>query len=78
MTPDLNTVYDAAMKLPLQERRLLITKLSLSDSSARPRVAGAVEKHFGTFSSGDPDSANNEKIDADLAASYLDPHKPEN
>lgn len=76
MTPDLSSVYDDAMKLPLQERRRLITKLSIASSS--PRTPGAVEKHFGTFSSGDPDSGNNEKIDADLAESYLDPHKPEN
>lgn len=78
MNSDLNAVYDAAMKLQPSERRRLITKLSISDSSFRPRVAGAVEKHFGTFSSGDPNSCDNEKIDADLAREYLDPHNPEN
>lgn len=39
---------------------------------------GDVRKFFGMFDSGDPDSANNEKIDADLADAYADDHAFEN
>jgi hypothetical protein len=34
------------------------------------RARAAFERHFGAFDSGDPDSSNNERIDADLAREY--------
>lgn len=35
------------------------------------------ERHFGTWDSGDPHSADNERIDADLAREYGDAHEEE-
>ena len=34
------------------------------------------EQLFGSWDSGDEDSADNERIDADLAREYADPHEP--
>ncbi len=76
MTPDLSSVYDDAMKLPLPQRYELISRLQLA--SVRKKTPGLVRRHFGSINSGDPDSGNNEKIDADLAREYGDPHEPEN
>jgi hypothetical protein len=42
---------------------------ALSPEEFRQRVA-AFERHFGAIDSGDPNSANNERIDADLAREY--------
>ena len=77
MNPDLNTVLDAAMKLPPEEKLELIEKLARPDFTPRT-TPGNVRKYFGTFDSGDPNSADNEKIDADLAAAYADDHEPKN
>lgn len=37
----------------------------------------ALAKHFGAVSSGDPNSADNERIDADLAREYAGQSNPE-
>jgi len=76
MNPDLNTVLDAALKLPPEQKRELITRLSMS--SLPKKRPGALRKYFGMIDSGDPNSADNEKIDAELAAAYYDNHDPEN
>ncbi|MBX3243236.1 MAG: hypothetical protein KF685_02065 [Acidobacteria bacterium] len=76
MTPNLNTILDAARKLPINQQRELISRLQIN--SDREKVPGIVERHFGTFKSGNPDSGNNEKIDADLAKEYGDIHEFEN
>lgn len=76
MSPDLTTVFDAAMKLPPNERRELATKLTIS--SLPTKTPGSVRKHFGTLNSGDPRSADNDKIDRDLAREYADSHEIEN
>lgn len=76
MNTNLNTVLAAAMQLPADQRAELIRMLS--GSSPRVKEPGRLKKYFGMIDSGDPDSANNEKIDADLARSYMDDHEPEN
>lgn len=76
MNSDLNTVLDAARKLPVSQQRELIIQLQMGP--ARKKIPGLVERHFGTLDSGDPDSGNNEKIDADLAREYADTHEFEN
>ena len=76
MTPELNIIFDAAMKLPPEERSQLISKLSANNP--RRKGGGDITKFFGTFSSGDTRSADNDKIDADLAREYLDSHEYEN
>ncbi|MBP9664889.1 MAG: hypothetical protein KBD94_09715 [Pyrinomonadaceae bacterium] len=76
MTPEFNTVLNAAMQLAPADRLKLVSRLSIVTS--RGKKAGAVEKYFGMFNSGDPNSADNDKIDADLAKEYLATHEPEN
>ncbi len=76
MNSDLNTVLDAARKLPISQQRELISELQRGPK--RTKIPGLVERHFGTFDSGDPDSGNNEKIDADLDREYADTHEFEN
>ncbi|HQU92528.1 MAG TPA: hypothetical protein PLK77_09540 [Pyrinomonadaceae bacterium] len=76
MNSDLNTVLDAARKLPVRQQRELISQLQMRPE--RKKIPGLVERHFGTIDSGDPDSGNNEKIDADLAREYADTHELEN
>jgi hypothetical protein len=76
MTPEFNTVLNAAMQLPPTERQKLVSRLSIVTS--RGKTAGAVEKCFGMFHGGDPNSADNEKIESDLAEEYLATHEPEN
>jgi hypothetical protein len=55
----------------------------LSCNAARPRATPeeverrvrAFERHIGAWASGDPTSADNERIDADLATEYGDDHR---
>lgn len=77
MNSDLNRVLNAALSLTPGDRAELKRRLDKVDTPKRER-RGDVTKFFGIFSSGDPDSANNERIDADLANAYLDDHSPEN
>ena len=76
MTPNLDNILNAARKLPITQQRELISRLQII--STREKVPGLVERHFGTLDSGDPNSANNEKIDADLAGEYGDNHDFDN
>lgn len=73
MSADLNSLPEAAMKLPADERRTLINRLKLS--SIPSKEPGLVERHFGAIRSGDARSCDNEVIDADLASEYLDTHE---
>ena len=47
-------------------------ELSPEEAERRRR---AFERHFGEVSSGDPNSSDNERIDADLASAYADDHE---
>ena len=49
-------------------------KLSPEEAERRRR---AFERHFGAWDSGDLDSSDNERIDADLAREYADDHESE-
>lgn len=81
MNTDAKTVLDAALKLPPDEleelKRRLNRRLNRISVSGQRRT-GDVTRFFGVFDSGDPRSADNDKIDADLAAEYDDDHAPEN
>lgn len=77
MNTDTKTVLDAALKLPPDELEELKRRLNRISNSGQRRT-GDVTKFFGVFDSGDPRSADNDKIDADLAAEYDDDHAPEN
>lgn len=77
MNTDAKTVLDAALKLPPDELEELKRRLNRISVSGQRRT-GDVTRFFGVFDSGDPRSADNNKIDADLAAEYDDDHAPEN
>lgn len=68
--------------LPLPEKEqlklasLILEKVTKKDESEKPiRKEGDITKFFGMFDTGDPDSADNEKIDADLARAYLEDYE---
>jgi hypothetical protein len=77
MNSDVNAVLDAALKLPPDELEELKRRLNRITVAGHKRK-GDVTRFFGTFDSGDPRSADNDKIDADLAEEYSDDHAPEN
>lgn len=52
----------------------LTPALDATDEAHSPRRKGDITRFFGAWSSGDPDSANNERIDADLAREYGTTH----
>jgi hypothetical protein len=74
--------------LPMNEQeRLKLAALIIGDLSNGRETNGAKEqteqkgditKFFGMFDSGNPESANNEEIDRDLARAYGDNHEDEN
>jgi len=77
MTPNLNAVLTEALRLPPEDQKELARKL-LDRTRSMHKRDGDITRFFGTFDSGDRDSANNEKIDADLASAYDDDHSPVN
>lgn len=75
MTPDLNSVFNDALLLPAEQQKELAEKL-LHKTQQRVRGRGDITKFFGMIDSGDPRSADNDRIDADLAKAYADNHDP--
>ncbi len=70
--------------LPLDEKeRLKLAALIINDISEKretngeTKSAGGIREMFGTWSSGNPHSSDNEQIDADLARAYADAHDDE-
>ena len=61
-------------KLEIASR--ILDDVRKKDRNGEPRQkSGDISKFIGMFNSGDPDSANNERIDADLARAYADTHE---
>jgi hypothetical protein len=77
MNQDLNAVLDAALHLPPDQQKELVDKLTKPNGKDSKKT-GNVMRFFGTFDSGDPRSADNEKNDDDLAESYFDTQDSEN
>ena len=77
MNQNFETVVNAALLLPPDQRKRLIERLSETKVSPRKKK-GDITKFFGTFHSDDPRSGDNDKIDRDLALAYMDNHEPEN
>ena len=77
MEPNLNSIFNEALRLPVEDQKELADKL-LRNTSRTRKKKGDITKYFGIFDSGDPRSADNDKIDADLAKEYADDHEPEN
>ena len=70
--------------LPLDEKeRLKLAALIISDISNKLETDGetksvsGIREMFGTWSSGNPHSSDNEQIDTDLARAYADTHDDE-
>ncbi len=81
MSEKLETLLDAARKLPLEEQRLLAEKL-LEDTKGFENVndgkmRGKLRHHFGAWDSGNVRSADNEEIDRDLAREFASTHENE-
>jgi len=80
MNSDLNTVFEAAMKLPPTELRELMYRLSgtnVGKPKSFKKKPGILRKYFGMVESGDPTLSDNDRIDAELAAVYADDHAAE-
>ena len=66
--------------LPEQERKqlaALILEELAEEKKDKPKRKGDITKFFGMFDSGDPNSSDNDRIDADLAREYGDSHEDE-
>ena len=81
-----NTIQEVYREkiLPLSEKdRLKLAALIINDISNKPETNGeakttdGIREMFGTWSSGNPHSSDNERIDADLARAYADTHDDE-
>ncbi len=86
MSSDIQEIYATAIEsLPDSEKlklaSLILEKVSQrsspNDELEKPQRTGDITRFFGMFNSGDPDSADNERIDADLARAYADNHEDE-
>lgn len=77
MNQELSLVIDAALKLSPEQQKELVDRLTIRSAIGKKKK-GDVRKYFGIFNSGDPRSADNDKIDADLAEAYWDCHEPVN
>lgn len=86
MSSDIQEIYTTAIEpLPDSEKlklaSLILDKVSqrssATDELEQPPRTGDSTRFFGMFNSGDPDSADNERIDADLARAYADDHEDE-
>lgn len=80
MQTDIQEIYQKTI-LPLPEKEqlklasLILEKVTRKDEAEKPKRKGDITKFSGIFDSGDPDSADNEKIDADLARARLDDYE---
>ena len=78
MSENLETLFDAARKLPLEEQRRLAEKLleatkefdDAQDSGGSRAARGKLRRHFGAWDSGNARSGDNEEIDRDLAGEF--------
>jgi hypothetical protein len=52
-----------------------LARQELSQRAAASTPSGSFEQLFGSWDSGDENSADNERIDADLAREYANPHE---
>jgi hypothetical protein len=84
MPTDIQKIYATAIQPLPDADKLLLASLILEqvakksgDEPAKPKRTGDITRFFGMFNSGDPDSADNERIDADLARAYADNHEDE-
>jgi hypothetical protein len=71
MSENYESLLEAALRLPAEEQRRLARQLlAEAGMSGSPAARGKVRRHFGSWDSGDERSADNERIDQDLAREY--------
>jgi hypothetical protein len=84
MQADIQEIYQRTIRPLSEQEKLQLAALILNDiahaprddeAHAKTRRKGDITKFFGMFDTGDPDSADNEKIDADLARAYLEDYE---
>jgi hypothetical protein len=77
------TLVDAARQFGLTPEEAAVERLKQAGIAKRHRpltedeaeAATRIERHFGTWDSGDTRSADNERIEADLAREYASAHE---
>ena len=80
MQPDIQEIYQKSI-LPLPENEqlklasLILEKVTKKHEIELPQRKGDTSKFFGMFDTGNPNSADNENIDADLARAYLEDYE---
>ena len=83
MQNTIQEVYQKQILLFDEKERLKLAALIISDISNQPdangeaKSVGGIREMFGSWSSGNPHSSDNEQIDADLARAYADTHDDE-
>jgi hypothetical protein len=79
MEHSIQDFYRRNVRPMTEEERKQLAVLILNELSGethdKPKRQGDITKFFGMFDSGDPNSADNERIDADLARAYADNHE---
>ena len=70
-------LVDEALKQGRTPEEEASVRLKRSVPIRKNNRKGDITKFFGMFDSGDPDSSDNERIDADLAREYGDNHEDE-
>lgn len=80
MSENFEAILEAAQRLPVDERRRLVERLAaeIDRDAAQPLTGrpGGARRHFGAWDSGDERSADNDRIDRDLAREYAESHRP--
>jgi hypothetical protein len=66
ITADRQIVLSLPPETPLGKAELVVTVAPVADSSSK----GGLRRRFGNVHSGDAQSSDNERIDADLARAY--------
>lgn len=72
ITPDRQVVLTLPPETPLGKAELMVTISPQIDNSSS---GGNLRRWFGVVHSGDQQSADNPRIDADLARTYSDSHE---
>jgi hypothetical protein len=61
----------------LEIATIILEEVTKRDRTQKGKRGGDISKYIGMFDTGGPNSADNEKIDADLARAYADDHEDE-
>lgn len=78
MSGNYEAILEAAQSLPAEQQRQLAEQLLASMEQTEPPASarGKARRHFGVWDSGDERSADNKRIDRDLAQWYGDSPRP--